>query len=238
MNNKDRAVLYGMAIGDGCLTHRNRLKDGKYPYSQSDLILGHGPKQKDYLEFKRQKLLSILGGNVKMSTKTYKVAGKEYLGYQVAKTNPYFRQMHSVLYKSGKKYISKEVLSYLDEESVALWYMDDGSIGHNKNNQGEITSLHFELHTQCNTEQEANDIRDWFNEKFNLGVRSSVHKGRYNIRGGTQATLLLCHLVEPYIVPCMMYKISPAFRFIFRKSARRPHVDEDIVRTEWKHSEV
>ena len=49
MNIKDRAILYGLAIGDGHISYRTRLKDGKYKYEQAELIVGHGEQQKGYI---------------------------------------------------------------------------------------------------------------------------------------------------------------------------------------------
>lgn len=234
MNDKDRAILYGMAIGDGSISFRERLKDGKYPYVESSLSIAHGPKQKEYLEYKRDLIHSIMGG-VKLSIRknTHNIKDKVYNTYAFSKTNKYFRQMHRVLYSNNKKkYITKQVLDYLDERSLALWYMDDGCMFSNKNKQGEETSIGFSISTQC-TLEEANLIKNWLLDRFNITVKVALCKGKYDIRASTKSSLLLASLVEKYLVPCMMYKVGPAFRFVFRKSAKHPNFNplgEDIVR--------
>ena len=233
MNKDDRAILYGMAIGDGSISNRLRFKDGKYPYVQATLSIAHGPKQREYLLHKKGLLESILGGKKLAVTKlTHKLKDKKYNTFRWSKTNKYFRQMHRVLYsRDGKKYITDKVLSYLDEHSLALWFLDDGTIRHNKNRQGEITSLGFELCTQC-SEEEALKIVEWL-KSFSIDSRVYVMKGKYNVRGATQATLMLCSIIEPYVPSSMLYKISPSFRFVYRKSARHPNFnikkDDDIV---------
>jgi len=236
MNKKDRAVLYGLAIGDGHISYRLRLKDGKYPYEHAELIIGHGPDQKDYLEYKANLILKVFGGNkpkISSVSHTLKATGKTYPGWRVAKTNPYFRQMHRVLYSDDKKKrITGQALSYLDANSLALWYMDDGSMNHNKNKQGEITSLNFSICTQLTDKEQADWIVEWLSTKFGIDAKTYLSKGKYDIGGATQATLSLVHTIQDHVIPSMMYKISPAMKFVFRKSAKHPNfkVDDDIVR--------
>ncbi len=235
MNKKDRAVLYGLAIGDGHISYRTRLKDGKYRYEQAELIVGHGPQQKDYLAWKAEMLHSIFGGkSPKVSEVTHTLQnGKSYLGYRVAKTNPYFRQMHNVLYKvDKKKQITEQVLSYLDSMSVAIWFMDDGHIHLNENNRGELTSCQLNICTQV-SEKEADLIANWFKTTFSINVSKFKSKDRWDIKCTTNESLKFVDLVIDHIHPQMMYKIKPLAKFVIRKSARHPHftVDDEIVQT-------
>lgn len=234
MNARDRAILYGMAIGDGHISYRIRYKDNKYRYEHAELIMGHYPKQKDYLQHKADLIYSIFGGKkpvLRTTSHTLKATNKTYVGFRYAKTNPYFRQMHRNLYtEDRKKKITSKILSYLDVHSLALWYMDDGSMSYNKNKSGEITSLSFSICTQV-SEEEADLIIDWLKENFDISARKYCYKDKYDVRGSTQASLTLAHTIHEYVVPCMMYKLAPAFNFVFRKSAKHPNfkVDEDIV---------
>lgn len=235
MNKKERAVLYGLAIGDGHISCRERLNKGKYPYVSAELIVGHSPKQEDYINHKADLLHKILGGKrpkVSETKHTLKATGKTYPSRRIARTHTYFRQMHRVLYADDrKKRITGQVLSYLDEHSLALWFMDDGSINHNKNKQGEVTSLNFSICTQVDEEQ-ADWIVEWLQTKFGIQAKKYCSKGKYDIGGATQATLTLVNTIQDYVIPSMMYKIAPAMKFVFRKSAKHPNfkVDDDIVR--------
>jgi hypothetical protein len=243
MNNKDRAILYGLVIGDGHISCRQRLKDGKYPYTSSEIIIGHGLKQYDYIKHKAALLKSVLGGKepkVSNTKHTLKATGKTYNGYRICKSGKYFRQMHKVLYPvDKKKVISRKALSFMDAHSLALWYMDDGSIMANKNKQGEVTSLSFRICTQC-SEEEANILVEWLKGSFGIDAKSFKSKGKYDVGGATQATLSLVNTVQEYIIPSMSYKILPAMKFVFRKSAKHPNfrVDDDIVRALGKPKEV
>lgn len=236
MNKKDRAILYGLAIGDGHISYRNRLKDGKYVYEQAELIIGHSPAQSGYIKWKAEMLQKIFGGKeLKVSnvSHTLKATGKTYQGLRVAKTNPYFRQMHKVLYKEGYKKLTKQVLSYLDEFSLAILFMDDGHIGHNTSKDGAITSLHLNICLQL-SEEEADLFVEWANQKYNLSLKKVSANGRWDIGGGTQATLNLCNLIVDHIHPNLFYKFKSVAKLVIRKSARHPNYyveGDDIVQT-------
>lgn len=244
MEKNQRAILYGLAIGDGHISYRKRLKDGKYPYEHAELIIGHGEKQKEYLEYKAQLLHSIFGGNkpkVAEVSHTLKATGKTYKGFRLAKTNPYFRQMHRVLYRENKtKQITGQVLSYCDEVSLALWFMDDGSITANHNKSGEVTSLNFRICTQFLDKEEAGFVVDWLKNRFGIEAKTFLSKGKWDIGGATQATLTLVSVTQNHIHPSMLYKTLPAMKFVFRKSARHPNftVGDDIVQSSRKLEEV
>lgn len=235
MNKKDRAILYGLAIGDGHISYRTRYKDGKYRYEQAELIVGHGPKQKEYIEYKADLLLSIFGGKRSKVSKvfhTLKSNGKTYQGWRLAKTDKYFRQMHKVLYRHNKtKKVTGQVLSYCNEQTLALWYMDDGSINPNKDKQGKVTSLSFRICTQFVDEDEAKEVVSWLKSTFGIEAKYYKSKGKFDIGGATQATLQLVSVIKDHVHKSMLYKVQPAFDFVFRKSAKHPafKVDDDIV---------
>jgi len=238
MNKKDRAILYGLAIGDGHISYRTRLKDGKYRYEQAELMLGHGPQQKRYLEWKAELLQKIFGGKLpKVSEKHYtsKTTGKTYLGYAAAKTAVYFRQMHRVLYSEDKKkIITDQVLSYLDDFSLALWFMDDGNIIHNTSKDGNITSIFFRITTQV-TEEEADRIVLWLRTIYQIEAKKYLSKGKWDIGGGTSATLKLSEVIIDHIHPDLFYKFKSVAKLTICKSDRHPLVvmsaGDDIVRT-------
>lgn len=235
MNKNQRAILYGMAIGDGHISYRTRFKDGKYRYEQAELIIGHSPKQLQYLEWKAQTLHSIFGGKppkVAETKHTLKSNGKTYKGFRVAKTNPYFRQMHKTLYKEGHKKITRQIVSYLNEQSLAIIFMDDGSISHNTNKQGFTTSLNFVLCLQL-SEEEADIVVDWL-KSFDIDAKKTLSKGKWDIRGGTQATLNLVKTILDHLHPNLFYKLKSVAKLTICKSARHPNfyvLGDDIVQS-------
>lgn len=234
MNKEERAILIGLVLGDGHISYRTRLKDGKYRYEQAELVLGHSPAQKQYLEYKVDLIHKIFGGNkpkISEVTHTLKATGKSYKGFRAAKTNPYFRLLHKEIYVEKKKKITEDLLNWCNAHTLALFFMDDGSMSCNKNKAGEITSLNFRICTQFESQDEADVFLKWL-DAFGINAKKFISKGKWDIGGATQETLNLVLVIQQYIVPCMAYKIMPAANFVIRKSARHPRfsVDEDIVR--------
>lgn len=235
MNKQDRAFIYGVALGDGHVRHRTRLKDGKYRYEQSELCLGHSPKQKEYLQWKNERLHSIFGGSpIKIREVFHKIGGSVYTGYQSSKTNKYFSQVHRNLYPTGKKVVTRKVLNFLNEESLAIWFMDDGSISANHNKLGKVTSVSLRISTQF-TEEEADVVVLWMKEVFGIQTKKFLAKGKWDIGANTKESIKFASIVLPYIHPQLFYKLKNVVKLMIPKSAEHPDevsvVGDDIVQS-------
>lgn len=191
-NNKKnkRAVLLGMAIGDGYITNSKNYKA---------LVIRHCEKQEEYLLFKKRLLEDIFQGRT-ISTR------KVQNGIQIAiGDNKLFRIYRKWLYPNNVKYIPN-VLKFLDVSSIALWYMDDGSLTAKKR-EGKIHGYELTLNTYV-SQEENQIIINWFIEKFSIRFTQTKGKGRYRLRMGTKEAKKFISLIKPYIHPSMFYKIN------------------------------
>ena len=194
------SLLYAMSIGDGYVFSR---KDKRYNTISSGLIISHSIKQKEYIEFKRDLLVSHFGGVVNI----HEFNNNNYPGLRISKTNPIFRKIHKSLYKDGKKFISREILNTFGKKALAIWYMDDGGMGVKRRN-GKIHA--FELFLNTHISKEDNQIIiDYFNEVWDIKFSSVKNKGHYRLRCGTREGRKFISLVEPYILESLRYKIDP-----------------------------
>ena len=201
MNKIDRGILIGMVLGDGCLNVR---KDKRYKNSfHQRLTLKHGMKQKEYIEYKRDLLHSIFGGN---KSKVNVINNNGYIGYSVSKSNSYFRVLHKQMYPNGKKRVSRKVLDKLTPHGIAIWYMDDGSLYPKKRN-GKIHAYELILSTYIPIE-ENQIIIDYFKEVYDINFNIAKSKGSYRLRLGTKEARKFIKIVEPYIINSMEYKIK------------------------------
>lgn len=203
MNKKDRSILYGMATGDGCLYVNG---------STARLVIGHGPKQLDYLKWKAEKLHSIFGGkpvNVYTYTSFNRQVGKTYTNHQLAKSHNYFRQMHRVMKPTGEKKYTRKWLDFLDDVGLAIWYMDDGAGTLCRNKQGRTSGCMTRISTYC-SEEEALILRKWFEDKYNISPKFDVDRrsNKYSLRFNTTESKRFVEIVSPHIIPCMKYKIE------------------------------
>ena len=189
--NKDkRAILLGMAIGDGYITNSKNYKA---------LVIRHSKKQESYLLFKKQLLENIFKDRV-ISARSVQN------GIQIAiGNNKIFSIYRKWLYPNGIKYIPN-VLKYLDLQSVAIWYMDDGSLTAKKRN-GKIHGYELTLNTYVSKE-ENQLIINWFKEKYSICFTQTKGKGKYRLRMGTKEARKFIFLVQPYIYKTMSYKIN------------------------------
>ena len=185
-----KSVLFGICIGDGYISSKNRL------------IIRHGSKQKDYILFKKNRIESILKRSINIYT--YKYNGYEC--YQFGIGHPYFKCLRKWIYKNNKKYISKNVLSKMDEEAIAFWYMDDGSLSAKKR-KGIIHAYELSISTYC-SEKEVENIISFFKEKFNIKFTKRKNKGFFCIRCGTKEARKFIKIVSPFICDSMFYKIN------------------------------
>lgn len=207
MDKRKRGILYGMAIGDGGIyLSKDQAKN------TARLIIGHGPKQKEYLEEKALLLHSVLGGK-KPKVYTYKSfnkrQGKQYTNHQLYKNHTYFRQMHRVMYPKGEMVYTEKLLSYLTDQSLALWYMDDGSGVVCKNKASTPCGCMTRISTYCSKE-EAHLIQQWFKEKYELDAKLDRDKrnDKYSIRFNTTDSKTFISIVSPYVFQSMKYKLE------------------------------
>lgn len=226
MNNKNRGILYGFCLGDGCVT--------KQPTNKNyGLLIGHSPTQRDYIEHKAIKLTEILGGkkiNVNSYTVFNKIVGKSYENLQFKKTHPYLNQIHRSLYKTGVKKITREVLDFVSDEGLAYWIMDDGSGAVLKNTRGQFCGCNIRLSTYC-LREEAEEIAKWFEDRYNLTCSFDVDKRNnlVSLRFTTLASKKLAEIIRPYIIPSMFYKIEKVLNYSPRVLDPTIVVGEDIV---------
>lgn len=207
MNKIDRGILYGMSLGDGGIYITKDQSE-----HTARMVIGHSPKQREYLEYKNKLLHSIFGGklnNINEYTSLNKRMNKSYTNVQVCRTEKYFRQMHRVLYQTGEKRYTEQVLSYLTDHGLALWYMDDGSGTVCKNKLGNISGCMTRIATYCSYE-EAELLRSWFKTKYDLDVKFDIDKrnDKVSIRFNTKDSNKFVQTVSPYIHDSMKYKIE------------------------------
>lgn len=216
MDKRKRGILYGLVLGDGGIyIDKDQAKD------TARIIIGHGPKQYEYLEYKQKLLHSVLGGK-EPKIYTYKSKNKQtnkvYTNHQLYKNDKYFRQMHRVLYPKGVKIFTEKLLSYLTDQSLALWYMDDGSGTICKNSKTKKPcGCMTRLSTYC-SEEEAKLLQDWFQDKYQIIPKFDIDKrnNKYSLRFNTKESKTFVSIVEPYMFQNMKYKLEHVDKYVPR----------------------
>lgn len=215
MELRKKSILIALCIGDGYITHQKQIRKSRI-YQYNYLEISHGQHQGEYIQWKADLCTSITGKKSTVRRKKYKakkilgINVEESLGYTFTNTSPYFRVLRKWLYPNNKKKLSKKMLSYLDEQGLAIWYMDDGSTYVSKTDRTFTTEISTHI-----SKEEALELIDLFKEKWNIQFHLHKRKeNQYNIRAYSSNALKFIKLIEPFVPDCMAYKlIVPKFYF-------------------------
>lgn len=194
MERTKKAILIGLVLGDGHIT------------PNGDLNITHSIKQKDYIEYKAsliEKLLSCKKLNL------YHRVDDKHDEFSLHKTHKYFKILRKWIYKNDIKTFSKKILDLLTPEAIALWWMDDGSHGIDRNKEtGKITAHSFHLYTYT-TLEETENIINMFKNKFDINFYKIKHTSKktgivdYYLKCRTKEGRKLSNLIRPYILESM-----------------------------------
>lgn len=209
MDNQEKMkYIYAFVFGDGCLEKPNP--------GQSRLRIEQIWKNLDYLLWK-QKILQ----NITSATLTQKQReGREDTGLLLTSRHPIFTKCRERMYLNGVKVIDPHFEAFLDWETMAIIYQDDGYLGRNKD---YIHSIH--LCTENFTYGDQKLFRDWCAEKLNMHFQLNHHQSSYRLRLGKKFLEEFLENVRPYIVPSMRYKLGESV-------CQTPAMDGEPVRTQ------
>lgn len=179
-------VLYGTLLGDASLCSSGTAKNRYFSIS-------HSPKQKKFIEYKRNQLLELKPREIKPSGDKWGT-----LRFMIL-SHPEFNKLYKEFYPNGKKIISMDILNKLTPKSMAFWFMDDGFLL-NKNSGLGLATCGFT--NKCH-----NKIRDYFYNNWGLSVK--IYKYKYTkINIFSSSAVKFKKIIEPHVIPEMQYKLN------------------------------
>lgn len=184
-NNEQITCLIGSLLGDGSIDKFGYLK------------FGHSIDQKEYLQFKCE----LFHGKMSKIRKSGSYKGKNYFAFHSNHIkNEQLVMLRKLVYENNKKTL-KNVISYIDERSLAFLYMDDGTFN------GKNLTI-------CTDNFDLDDIlllQEHLKNKFN--IESTITKtNRLHILKSSHDTFF--ELVSQYIHPSMRYKLPSKYQTI------------------------
>lgn len=180
-----KQFIIGSILGDGSIESSGRL------------TFGHSEKQLDYLKWKLGflKSYSLSNGTITKCTQVstrYK-SGECTSYHSKSKTHSYFKDLRKTFY-SERKNIEKDLIKEMNEFGLAIWYMDDGG----------ICTRSYQINSQSFTNNEVEFLIKILKTNFN--IEASYDKNNV-IYIKTCSKELFKNLIEPYVIPCMKYKL-------------------------------
>lgn len=163
---------------------------------------GHSEKQNEYNEYLARRLgecfrqfYKRISGFGSLMTD---VNSKSYIALDT---------LRKKWYPKGKKVVPKD-LSWMDDFTVAKWYMDDGSLSHHEDQNDRAV-----FSTNGFTKDDVNRLGNRLT--FMYGVDYTVYYSKgWNLRLNYKKDTIrnFWDHIDPYIIPCMRYKLPKEYR--------------------------
>lgn len=131
-------IILGSLLGDGSLKISNGYRNARFSFR-------HSIKQKEYFFWKANELKEISGENYFWKSKIKDGFGGQKLRYQ-SLAMPELTELYCLTHKKKVFKISRKWLNLLTPLSLAIWWLDDGSIIGN-GRKGVLCTDHF-LHEE------------------------------------------------------------------------------------------
>jgi LAGLIDADG DNA endonuclease family len=195
LSNRQRAIIVGTLLGDGCLERNGR---------NVRLRIEHGITQESYVLWKHKELKSLITGrpmNVHAFHKKNQCFYDSLRIYTFSDST--FEFYWNSFYPNRKKVLPLNISELLTEPlSVAVWFMDDGY----KRNDCNALRLSTDSFQQSEQQILCEVL------KKNFGIDSTLHKKSrwWNIYIPQKSSKRFVELVKPYIIPSLQYKIALA----------------------------
>ncbi len=216
LNKSEKDLIYSIALGDGCMYSP---KDRSRYY----ISVGHGPKQKDYCEWKMNLL-----NNSGIFPKKIRLRKQEFMNTNGKICTQYrFMKGSKLLKDIWEDYHSKDRIDRIlnnvySDRALAIWFMDDGATEKHRSKKKEDENREiyirpaFHLCTHCFTEEENIKISDWFYKKYFIRPKIG-HDNRANIqytylRFSAIDTEKIYRIIRPYVL--QIESMKEKFKFI------------------------
>ena len=188
---RQKDIMYGSILGDGY------IRPGKAAYA---LSFTQGEKQKDYLLWKLHEFDNYVVTKELTSRVTNFHGNAPVYSFSTI-THPEITAAYHVTHPNGQKRITTEWLSKLSPLSIAVWYMDDGSLNKRYGTIVLCTNA-FPLEDQLL-------LIDFFEKAYGLHLKAEKRRNdQYILRINASESKLFRSIVAPHVPSFMDYKLG------------------------------
>lgn len=226
MDNKELLkYVVAFTYGDGHLAYH-----GKECRFEATCIIDN----LDYINWRKSILENIAPVVIYDNSDKREDFNRKPLIKTTTRCHPIYTKIHDRLYLNNRKTFDPHYLKLFDWETMAIFYMDDGSFVISKDHYKDKTyrTNHITLATNCFTYAENLLLKETI--KKNLEIEFNIHKHSFSKNLGQTHILVLAnssHIrflenIKNYILPSFQYKINPYDRLVTDNAD-----DGEIVRT-------
>ena len=193
LTETQRQIIVGLLLGDGHLESQNRGRTYR-------LKIEYSIKQKAYVDW----LYQIFSEWSRQAPKSRikKSFDKDIISYGFTTySSGLLRFYGQQFYLGKKKIIPKTIKKLLSPQSLAIWFMDDGSWKSSHHHT-------YIIHTLGYKKSELNLMKEVLKDKFGIssGIHKQYDKWRIYIYGDSSEEFKL--LIKPYVISAMSYKLG------------------------------
>ncbi len=193
MTQEQRDILVGAILGDGHLETQNNGRTYR-------LETEHSIQQKEYVDWLYGKFSNmVLTAPQEKLQKVAGVARKKYWFSTISTGSMRFYAQQ--FYGNRKKIIPKMINKLVVPISLAVWFMDDGSLK-SKFHRARI------INTQCFNKDDIGRLQDMLLNKFNVYTTTRKQKDGTQIYIPSSDVEKFISIIKPFIIPSMEYKIK------------------------------
>ena len=153
--------------------------------------INHSFSQKEYADWKYRMMKEFVRTPPRRCGRCY---------YFRTISHPLFKEIRRHFFGGKTRRLSCEFLSrHITPFVLAVWIMDDGAKDKNQ----------LRLNSQCFGRKDNNILRHILRAKLGIETTLNRDKDRYRIRVNSKSMKRLKKIVLPFLLPSMLYKISP-----------------------------
>lgn len=193
LTDQQGEILVGLLLGDGHLETQNQGRTFR-------LKVEHAISQKEYTDWLYEyfKNISLTKPQLKLQMVAGKMREKYWFSTISTGTLRFYAQL---FYVNRKKVVPKIIAKLASPLSLAVWFMDDGSLK-SKHHKARI------INTQCFDDISLQRLQDMLKSKFNIMTTLRQQKEGKQIYVPSTEIEKFIALIKPYIHPTMEYKIK------------------------------
>lgn len=193
LTKKQKEILIGLILGDG---HLETLNNGK----TYRLKVEHSLKQREYLDWLYKNFKEWINKVPVVRKRTSLGKIIETYGFTTY-TSDILRFYAQEFYQNGKKIIPKMIGKMITPQSLAIWFMDDGSIK-------SKTHKALVIHTHGYSKNDLLLITKVLQEKFGLRIGLQKQYDKWRLYIFSESVDNFKKIIFPYILPSMQYKLG------------------------------
>jgi recombination protein RecA len=188
LSDDQMKLILGSLLGDGSLRYASA--------HNAAFRVGHGERQRDYCEWKRSMLAPF----------AHKMGPTgNGIGFDTVPMRQLAALRDAVYAADGRKTVTRELISELDERALAAWYCDDGTFGGSYRRWGHGKA------TICVAGLSHEDRELVAARCEELGMGRPTLSG-HNLLFSGERTRRFHERIAPYVHPSMQYKLHPDLR--------------------------